>query len=52
MGNRYFITGVQLGMLVALNNLKEYGEISKLLKKIEDEQFILGYLPERRWKIK
>jgi len=37
MGNRYWITGVQLGMLIGLT---ESLEVQKLLGKIEEEQYL------------
>jgi len=37
MGNRYWITGVQLGMLMALT---ENLEVQKLLGQIEDKQYL------------
>ena len=41
---RYWITGVQIGMLTALIRTK-HDECLKLLKEIEDKQFI-GNMPE------
>ena len=41
MGDRYYITGVQLGMLKAFNNFpKERLEIDKLRREIEDKQYL------------
>ena len=37
MGNRYWITGVQLGMLMGLT---ESEEVQKLLGQIEEEQYL------------
>lgn len=39
MGNRYFITGVQLGMITVLLN-KDKGAVINILDKIEAEQYI------------
>ena len=39
MGNRYYITGVQLGMITALLN-KNKGEVIKILNTIEDKQYL------------
>lgn len=36
MGGRYFITGVQIGMLIAMNDAKRREE---LLRRIEEDQF-------------
>lgn len=41
MGNRYWITGVQLGMIMAFLMQREgEGIIKKILKEIEEKQFI------------
>lgn len=40
MGERYWITGVQIGMLLIANTQKER---NKILKEIEDNQFISNY---------
>ena len=37
MGDRYYITGVQLGMLLALQQKED---IDKILKEIEENQFV------------
>ena len=39
MGSRYFITGVQLGMITACLN-KDKGEVIKILDTIEAEQYL------------
>lgn len=39
MGNRYYITGVQLGMITACLN-KDKGEVIKILDIIEAEQYL------------
>lgn len=39
MGGRYYITGVQIGMIMAFAELGETDEILELLDKIEEEQF-------------
>jgi len=40
MGSRYFITGVELGMIRALIEMKEYDGIITILDKIEYEQYV------------
>ena len=40
MGERYWISGVQLGMLIAANNNGKEDVIDQVLKTIENEQFI------------
>ena len=40
MGSRYFITGVDLGMIRALLEMKEYNDILPILDKIEYEQYV------------
>ena len=40
MGERYWITGVQLGMLIAANNAGKENVIDDVLKTIQDQQFI------------
>ncbi len=40
MGERYYLTGVQLGMLLEYLKLKKYDEVSNLLLDIERNQFI------------
>ncbi len=40
MGNRYFITGVQLGILMALAINLDSKSTKKLLKEIEDNQYL------------
>jgi hypothetical protein len=45
MGDRYFITGVQIGMLQAYNEFGKSEEIKKLLEEIMNMQFI-GQLHE------
>lgn len=37
MAGRYLITGVQIGMLLAINSKKER---AKILKEIQEKQFI------------
>ena len=39
MGGRYFITGVQLGMIEALAD-KDPKQVLSLIKEIEDKQYI------------
>ena len=39
MGSRYYITGVQLGMITACLN-KDKGEVIKILDTIEAEQYL------------
>ena len=38
MGNRYEITGVQIGMIWAFLDLKEYDKIRELLQSILDKK--------------
>ena len=45
MGSRYFLTGVELGMLHAFFECGKEKEGLKLLKEIEDKQFI-GNIPQ------
>lgn len=40
MGERYYITGVQLGMFMAYFELGKFEEAKALLLKIEDQQFV------------
>lgn len=40
MGERYFVTGVQLGMIKAFLQFKKLEEIEKVLTEIEDKQFM------------
>lgn len=40
MGERYFLTGVQLGMLKAFVRSNKEKEATDLLCKIEDKQFV------------
>jgi len=40
MGERYWISGVQLGMLIAANNSGKEDVIDQVLKTIENEQFV------------
>lgn len=40
MGDRYYITGAQLGMLKALVDIKDYDNFLELWNKIETNQFI------------
>lgn len=40
MGERYWITGVQLGMLIAFADIKEPKETKRLIHNIIDKQFI------------
>lgn len=40
MGDRYFITGVQIGMLLAFNKIGDKEKVEKLLEDIEQTQFI------------
>jgi len=51
MGERYFLTGVQLGMLKAYLQLGKVEEASKLLEEIELEQFIGNMKTEEEIKI-
>lgn len=40
MGGRYYITGVEIGMLRTFAKLENETDINKLLDKIEEEQYI------------
>jgi len=40
MSERYWISGVQLGMLIAANNNGKEEVIDQVLKTIENEQFV------------
>lgn len=40
MGGRYWISGVDVGMLIAYSNAGKTKEIEKLAKKISSENFI------------
>ncbi len=40
MGERYYITGVQLGMLLALVQLGNWEKIRQILKVIQEEQLL------------
>ena len=40
MGNRYYITGVQLGMLYAMTDAQLNEQVKKSLKEVEDNQWI------------
>lgn len=40
MGSRYFITGVQIGMIRAFSKLENDADISKLLDQIEKKQYL------------
>lgn len=40
MGGRYFITGVQIGMIRAFAKLENDADIDKLLDEIEDNQYL------------
>ena len=40
MGSRYYLTGVQLGMLIALSEKREFKQIRNLIKEIEDKQYL------------
>jgi hypothetical protein len=40
MGGRYFITGVQIGMIRALAKLENDTEISELLDEVEKKQYL------------
>lgn len=42
MGGRYYVTGVQLGMLAAYLDLKQIDKVTKLLVGIEDKQYLCG----------
>lgn len=49
MGGRFFITGVQLGMLkaYAINGMSEEGQ--KLINEIEDSQFMCNKHNFEKW---
>ena len=57
MGSRYFITGVQLGMLQACLDNDDRKIIRKILKEIKEKQFLgnteimdsVDELFKRRW---
>jgi len=40
MVNRYYITGVQIGIILALLKKGNEGEILKLIDEIESEQYL------------
>jgi hypothetical protein len=40
MGERYYLTGVQLGMLKAFQSLNDLKKLRELLEQIEETQFI------------
>jgi len=40
LGGRYYITGVEIGMLRTFAKLENETDINKLLDKIEEEQYI------------
>lgn len=40
MGGRYFITGVQIGMIRAFSKLENDTDINKVLDEIEDNQYL------------
>jgi len=40
MGSRYYLTGVQIGILQAYLNNNKFQEALKLLEDIEENQFI------------
>ena len=40
MGNRYYITGVQLGIIMALAINMDSKSLKELLKEIEDKQYL------------
>jgi hypothetical protein len=40
MGGRYFITGVQIGMIRAFAKLENDADINKVLDEIEDNQYL------------
>jgi hypothetical protein len=40
MGNRYYITGVQLGMILGMLNPNTIEQIKKIIEEIETNQFI------------
>ena len=46
MGNRYYLTGVQLGMLIALAENKE---VQDLLGKLLDEQYLCEADELKKW---
>ena len=55
MGSRYIISGVQLGMILAfakMNSIKEMTEMTELVDKILDKQFIGNTLDKDKDKIK
>lgn len=46
MGERYYITGVQIGMLYAYLDLKQFDKVKKLIQEIEESQFVGSLDPE------
>lgn len=40
MGGRYFITGVQIGLISSLAELENDKEIKKILEEIQEKQYI------------
>ena len=48
MGNRYWITGVQIGMLIAMLKLQPMDKEEDLLKILEDVE-AKQYLCEAKW---
>jgi hypothetical protein len=40
MGGRYFITGVQIGMIRAMAKLENDTEINEVLDEVEEKQYI------------
>jgi len=40
MGGRYYITGVQLGMLRVFVKQENESDVNKLLEEIEDRQYL------------
>ena len=40
MGGRYYLTGVQIGMIQALAEKREFTQIKNLIKEVQDKQYI------------
>lgn len=40
MSGRYYLTGVQIGMIMALANKREFTQIKNLIREIQDKQYI------------
>ena len=40
MGSRFWISGVELGILLVMTKAKNFKEVLELLRKIEEEQYI------------